>query len=735
MKNLFLAGCLLATSASILAKAKQQTSQDSLRSVHLEEVQVNATRANEKTPITYSNLSKKEIERRNFGQDIPFLLSTLPSTIVTSDAGAGVGYTSIRIRGVDASRINITSNGIPMNDPESHQVFWVNIGDFTSSLADFQIQRGAGTSTNGAGAFGASINMRTESLTDLPYAEIATSYGSYNTNKQTVKFGTGLLNKHWSLSGRLSHIGSDGYRDRASTDLQSYFLQMGYTDERTDIKLITFGNKEVTYLAWYGISREMLSTNRRYNPNGRISDGVFYENQNDEYRQTHYQLIFNRILSEELTLNTGLYYTRGYGFYEEYRRNQRLVQYGLTASDSIKTSDLVRRKILDNHLYGGVFALNLQKDKWEATLGGGINHYDNDHYGNVIWLKKYDAEDNTSPLRRYYDNTGKKTDANIYARANYTLNNLNLYADIQYRHIDYSIKGTNERYNSTANAMQALDINQKFNFVNPKAGITWQIAPQHKAYASFAIAQREPKRKDFTDGYFDKYPLSERLYDYELGYQFKKPSWYATANLYYMNYHNQLVQTGAINQIGEFVSENVKKSYRTGIELSMGAKITPFLRWDANATWSKNRIKNYVASYYSSDYKNVREFALGNVPISFSPSLIANNIFSLELKRWNINLTTQYVSRQYLDNAGIKENSLNPYCISHLSTEYTFTLPYTKQVSIGVSVYNLFNEHYETNGYAQTTYSDNGGVVTITHDPRFFPMAGTNMLGHLRIKF
>lgn len=737
----------------------QNAAKDSLY-VALEEVQIVSTRATAKTPVAFTNVGKEQINKQNFGLDIPFLLTSTPSVLTTSDAGGGIGYTSIRVRGTDATRINITANGIPMNDAESHSIFWVNTPDIASSLEDMQIQRGAGTSTNGAGAFGASINMRTQGIPSKAYAEVAGSYGSFNTHKETVKVGTGIINNHFAFDARVSNIQSDGYRDRATSDMKSYFLQGGFYEENTSIKLITFGGKEQTYHAWDGISKEMLKTNRRYNPNGEVKDDNenegkvigFYDDQMDNYRQTHYQLLVNHTFSPTWNMNVALHYTNGFGYYQEYKNGRKLVEYGLVpyTIDGIehKKSNLVRQKLVDSDFGGGVFSFNFKNNKLDAAIGGGFNYYKNDHYGKVLWVKNYIG--NLSAHHEYYRNTGRKTDGNIYAKANYDLGSgVNLYGDMQYRYIKYKINGNNDKWNWTANpaALQRLDINEDFSFFNPKAGVFWQMNTYNNIYASFGIAQKEPSRNNYTDGLFTEFPKPEKMFDYELGYTYRNERFTAGVNLYYMDYTDQLVLNGRLNDIGEPMAENVKDSYRMGMELTAGMKFSDLFRWDVNATLSKNRIKNYVE--YISDFDESWEElntqtsrSLGTTPIAFSPSFMAGSLISFDNNGWNVSLQSQYVSRQYLDNSGSRENSLDAYFVSHLHVGYSFNVPHTKGVTVGATVYNLFNEKYETNGYSQTaavykTDSENNkiGEATIYNDPRYYPMAGNNVLFNVTLKF
>lgn len=754
MKRTFLTFAALCGIASV--GSAQTTQPDTLK---LEQVEVLSTRAQSNTPVAYTNVSKKQIEAVNHGLDMPFLLSTTPAVITTSDAGAGVGYTSIRVRGTDATRINITSNDIPMNDAESHSIFWVNTPDLASSLADIQVQRGVGTSTNGAGAFGASINMRTQRFSSIPFAEVSGSFGSFNTHKETFKLGSGLLGQHWAIEARLSNIGSDGYRDRASSSLKSYFAQVGYFNRNASVRFITFGGKEDTYHAWDGISRDMLETDRTYNPNGEIKrDGKvvgFYKDQKDIYKQYNYQLLWEQRITPRLTWNLGLHYTDGYGYYQEYKNDRTLREYGLEyfelltfdeqqdafVTTRVEKSSLVRKKVLDSGFGGGVFSLRYAGEKLHATLGGGFNRYVNDHYGNVIWVENYSGP--LDPNHEYYRNRAEKNDFNIYLKGNYSIwRGLSAYADLQYRHIGYIIDGVNDKWDWTASPerMQVLNIHEKFDFFNPKAGLNWQINDNHRTYVSFGVAHKEPTRNNYNDGPLTVHPKAERLLDWELGYSYRHSRWSAGINLYYMKYKDQLVLNGKLNEIGELMAENVPDSYRMGVELTAGVKITDWLRWDINGTLSRNRIRDYVG--YVSDYDaNWNELWTqtainkGNTTIAFSPSFIGNSIISFNYRGFAASFISQYVSRQYLDNFQNKEDSLDPYFVNNLEASYTFKLPHIKAITAGVSIYNLFGEKYETNGYSQTAAVYSGDSYTLVSSPMFYPMAGTNLLVHLTFKF
>ena len=750
MKKTFLTTAAL-VSASCAALAATAPKADTTKVVRLQNVEVTATRATKSTPVAFTNVSKQQIAELNHGKDIPFLISSTPSVLTTSDAGAGIGYSAMRVRGTDATRINVTANDIPMNDAESHSIFWVNTPDFASSLEDIQIQRGVGTSTNGAGAFGASVNMRTQRFSMNPYAEMSGTYGSFNTNKETFKVGSGLIGGHWNFDARFSHIASDGYRDRASSKLHSYFAQAGYFGGQTSVRFITFGGKECTYHAWDGISKADLTDNRKYNPNGEIKrDGKvigFYDDQTDNYRQTHYQLIWDQGIGANWHWNLGLHYTDGFGYYQEYKNARTLKEYGLepfmVGDNKVKKSSLVRKKNVDSGFGGAVFSLNFAKGSLNTTFGGSFNSYANDHYGNVIWVENYLLP--LDPSHEYYRNKGKKNDFTIYWKASNTLwQSLRLYADMQYRHIGYKITGDNDKWDWTASPehLQVLNVDEKFDFFNPKVGLIYDFNKHNTAYASFSVAQKEPTRNNYTDGLFTVHPKAEKLFDWEAGYTFSSDRFTAGVNFYYMKYKDQLVLNGKLNEIGEAMAENVPDSYRMGVELQAGVKITEWLRWDLNGTFSRNRIKDYVgyvSNYEASTWNDLytqTAVEKGNTTIAMSPSFIGNSVIEFNLKGFSAQFTSQYVSRQYLDNFENKEDSLDPYFVSHLNLAYTFKLPHVKAITVGCTVYNIFNEKYENNGYSQTcALVSADGSYKLSSDPRFYPMAGTNVLAHLTFSF
>ena len=750
MKTFLLAGCLLAP-----AIACAQTVGDTVRVSELERAQVVDIRANSKTPVAFTNVSKTQIERVNFGPDMPFLLSLTPSALATSDAGSGIGYTSLRVRGIYGTRINVTSNGIPMNDAESSMLYWVNIGDFASNVQSIQLQRGVGTSTNGAGAFGATLNIQTNALSTKPFARIDLSAGSYGTHKETFAFGSGLLGKHWSFDGRLGNIGTDGYIDRASGKLNSYFLQGGYIGKSTIVKLITFNGTEKTYMAWdYTSKADMAKYGRTYNPSGKYktTDGerAFYDNQTDNYHQQHYQLHLAQRFNPMLNLNVALHYTRGDGYYEQYKTDQKLYKYHID-SEPGEVSDLIRQKKMRNHFGGVVAALNFtDKKKISANVGGAWNIYDGDHFGHVIWVRN--SVNNLNPNQRYYDNNARKTDGNVYGKLNYEIvRGLNAYLDLQYRHVDLKMKGSSQEF---SNGVQVpFDIRKHYDFFNPKFGLLCNIDPHHTVYASYGISHKEPTRNDFENEISTSQPIqpkAERLNDLEVGYQFATRRLSFGANFYFMDYDNQFVLTGAQDANGEMVAANIKDSYRTGLELQAAWRPFEGFEWQANATWSRNRAKNMnlkvVGEDWSESYVNV-----GTTHLAFSPNFILNHILSYHYKGFYAALTSKYVSEQYMTNSNFRAytdgegNSISAlidsYFTSDLHLAYTFRLKGIKSITAGVSIYNLFNEKYESNGSCGMYFRNNNGTISAFGEGDFWAwstysaQAPTNFLAHLSFKF
>ena len=722
-----------------------EPSQGDTTAVSLANIEIVANRANEKTPVAFTNVSKSELAKANDGRDIPYLLKSTPSVITTSDAGAGMGYTSMRIRGTDASRINITANGIPINNSESHNVYWVNMPDLASSLRDIQIQRGAGTSANGAGAFGASVNMVPDAPALDSYAELSGAYGSYNSNRETLRVGTGRINDHWSFDARLSHLGSDGYIDRATSQLWSYFGQAAYSSRNTNVRLLAFGGKEKTYMAWdYASKEEMEKYGRRYNPCGKYTtdDGktAYYPDQNDNYIQHHFQLLLSQTLGDWWRLNVALHYTKDNGYYEQYKTGRTLVEYGLkpfltAEGELVEKSDLVRLKHNVNDFGGGMAALNYSHGKWNATLGVAANQFHGHHYGQVDWVRNYVGS--IDPLQKYYDNTGKKFDSNAYIRANYDISGaFSAFADLQYRHIHYTIKGASDNWDWNTEAPADLNVNRYWNFFNPKVGVNFTQGP-HRAFASWSVAHKEPTRDNFTDGDANHRPEAERLFDYELGYSFNSRIFSAGVNLYYMDYKDQLVVTGQLSDTGNPLSVNVPKSYRMGIELQTSLTPCEWFDWQLNATLSRNRIKDFTEYIYEDGWANPISIDCGDTPIAFSPDFILNNAFNFRWKGFEATLDSQYVSSQYMNNARSEEARLDAYFVSNLHLRYSLRqIIGIRELTLGLSVYNIFNEKYFNNGYAGAGYYvSDSGEKTIYRYAGFAAQAPTNVMGTVTFKF
>ena len=739
---------------------------DSL-SVKLQEVAVVASRASEKTPIAFTNITADELANVNNGQDLPYLLSMTPSLISTSDAGANIGYTSLRVRGSDGSRINITANGVPVNDSESHNVFWVNMPDFASSVNDIQLQRGAGTSTNGAGAFGASINMTTAAPSAKSYAEFDGSYGMYNTHKETFKFGSGLINGHWAFDARISNIGTDGYIQRASSEMYSYFAQAGYYSGSTSVRLIAFGGKQKTYMAWdYASKEQMEAFGRDFNPcgimNGTTADGEtveadvydidgtkeflnkggrlnYYDDQTDNYIQHHFQLHLNQRLSSDWNLNVALHYTKGDGFYKQYKGHRTLKEYGLEPfyvdGEKVKKSDLIRMKNMDNGFGGGLFNFTYRKGRVNAVFGGAANYYGGYHFGNVLWVKNYMGDIN--PNDEYYRNLGEKVDANVYARANVDIvKGLSGYVDLQYRYINYKLSGHSDDWDWNTDGLMKLSLDQDYNFFNPKVGFNYAFAKNHRAFASFSVAHKEPTRNNFVDGDINHLPSAERLFDYELGYTFSNSLLSAGINLYYMDYKDQLVLTGELSDTGNPVSENVPDSYRMGAELQFAIRPCNWFDWDINATFSRNRIKDFVEVIYEDEWQHPEYYKRGDTPIAYSPDIVLHNSFNFHWKGLDASLQSQYVSKQYLNNAKSEDTVIDPYFVSNLHLGYTFeNIAFIKNLRLGFSIYNIFNEEYENNGFAGAGYYKENGENVIYRYAGYAASAPTNVMGSISIRF
>jgi iron complex outermembrane receptor protein len=694
-----------------------------------EEVTVNGTRATSKSPTAFTNLSKKDIDKNNSGRGFEYLLEQTPSTVVTSNAGAGVGYTAIRIRGSDPTRINVTLNGIPLNDAEDQGVYFVDLPDLASSVDNIQVQRGVGTSTNGAGAFGASINIQTTTRRDSAYAELNNSAGSYGTIKSTVSLGTGLLNNHFTIDGRLSRMNSDGYIDRAFSKLKSYFLSGAYYGKSSVLRLNVFSGYEQTYQAWDGVPEDSVKKgNRRYNELGYInSSGTYYKNQTDNYIQNYYQLLYDQQLSTKLSFSGALHYTKGSGYYEEFKNDQTLADYGITpvtvGGTTITETDLVRRLWLDNDFYGLTYNFNYTaSNKLDLKLGGAYNEYKGRHYDNIEWTQQ---STNILPDYEYARNSAKKTDFNIFGRAEYRIGDVLLYGDVQYRQVNYSFLGFDRNLN---NVQQQATMN----FFNPKAGITYSLNDQSNIYASAAIGNHEPNRNDFTNSSPQSRPKAEHLTDFEAGYRYNESNFGASINGFYMLYKNQLVLTGSLNDVGEAIRTNIDNSYRAGIEGSARVKIAQPLTWSVNATLSANKVKNFKQFLYNYDTDNLDATQYTKTDIAYSPNFTGSSTIAYSLlKNAEIAFISKYVSKQYLDNTSTASRSLDAYFVNDVRLNYNFSFKGVKNVGVGLLVNNVFSKKYQSDG---ATYPDIEGGKVVNYN-YFFPQAPINFLVSLNVRF
>ena len=714
---------------SICSIYGQEKKQDSTTVEKLDEVLVKAVRVDAKSPITHSNVTKKDIAKRNLGQDIPMLLNFLPSVVTTSDAGAGIGYTGIRVRGVSAQSTNITINGIPYNDAESLGTFWVNLGDFASSVESLQLQRGVGTTTNGSGAFGASINVLTDAISDEASGEISNSFGSFNTRKHTVKFSTGLMNNHFEIAGRLSNIASDGYIDRASTDLKSYFLQGSFIDDNTLIKAIMFGGSEITYQSWFGIDSETLATDRTFNPAGQYTDddGItqFYDREVDDYKQDHYQLHWNQRYNTNWSTNIGLNYTYGRGFFEQFREDDDFDTYGfnpLTVNgETINTTDLVRRRWLDNDFYVLNINANYKSNNLDMIFGGSYSHYNGDHFGEVIWSEFASQSDIRD---RYYEGNGKKNDLSLFSKANYRLNNrIKLYGDLQVRNVNYKTSGI-------ASNLATFTVDENFTFFNPKAGFTYEFNDNNDLYFSYARANREPSRDDFENNANVK---PEQLNDFELGWRHKKGNFSFNANGYLMLYNEQLVLTGNIDGVGNPIRTNSGESYRVGLELEAVIPVTSKLTLQPNVTFSANRNRETIIPF-DGVLQN-----LGETDIAFSPNLIAANAIVYQpIESLQMSVLSKFVGEQFMSNTEAELSRLDSFFTTDFNISYTLK---TKSVFDSVVftglVNNIFNKEFVSNGYYFTFDDDfsNPGIISTVEGAGFYPQATRNFLIGVTLNF
>src|SRR5690554_1136526 len=720
------------TSFFIAASAQetlQKNLQDTTKVEALNEVLVKSVRVDADSPITHSNLDQEELEKRNLGQDIPYMMNYLPSVVTTSDAGAGVGYTYIRVRGSDASRVNVTLNGIPYNDSESQGSFWVNLPDFTLSVQSLQLQRGVGTSTNGSGAFGASLNLLSDAVSHEAYGEISNSFGSYNTHKHNVKFSTGLLSDHFELAGRLSTIKSDGYIDRASSDLKSYFMQAAFVDRNTLLKALVFGGRNITYQSWNGLEDPgKLENDRTFNSAGMYTDEEgnirFYDNEVDDYAQDHYQLLWNQRFNNNWSTNIALNYTRGKGYFEQYKEEEDFETYGFEpieiGGETINTTDLIRRRWLDNHFYAANANVNYKNNSIDFIGGAFYSYYTGDHYGEVIWAQ-YAAD---SEIRdRYYDSNGTKSEFTVFAKATYGINDkLQIFGDLQGRFLNYKTTGI------TSDLVEML-FDENYGFFNPKAGISYKMNASNQFYFSYGRAHREPSRNDYEQGI----TTPEKLDDFELGWRYASANLKVNSNLFYMDYKDQLVLSGELNDVGAALRTSSGKSYRLGLEIDAEIQLLNNLRTLPNIALSTNKNVDFVTS------RDGELVNLGNTNTSFSPSVVAGNMLEYSpTKKFQIGFLTKFVGEQYMGNIDSEASKLDSYFVNDLNIVYTLdNLPWVKEIVFSGLVNNIFDVKYVSNGYFYTWDDDfsNPGTVTTIEGAGYYPQATTNFLLGATIKF
>ena len=747
--NILFLAALLSASAVFARNSNNEQTADSI-SIYQDIPEVEVKARLEQPADNHTILTNRQLQQHNIGQNLPFLLSTTPSLVATSDDGLGIGYTYFRMRGTDHARINMTVNNIPLNDSESQTVFWVNMTDMTSSLSCLNIQRGVGTSTNGSSAFGASLNMQT--LENAPAnkkanVELSFNGGMYNTFREMLRADI-LLPYNMRLAARVSKVNSDGYLYRAKSDLFSYYTMFGWNGQNTSVWLDAFGGNETTYMAWDGVSKDDLLRDRRYNPAGAYYDAdgnlQYYDNQNDYYQQQHYQLHLRHNFSDRWQLHTALHYTRGQGYYEQMKADKKYSAFGLDnyrpdETTTIKRSNFVRQKHLDNHFFGLVADLFYRSNMLDINMGGAVSDYLGDHFGLIT-----DHLYNTVANREFYRSNGTKLDANVYAKADWRIvksssSELDLYADLQYRFVDYRINGVNDE------DLNELAVKENFHFFNPKAGITYQTG-SHRTYFSFAIANREPNRKNYTEAGMNFLPRPERLYDYELGYAYTSKTVHAGVNLYFMDYKDQLVLTGKLSDTGAALTRNVNKSYRMGAELTAGVNVSDWFTWDMALTVSRNRILGFIdwIEYYDADWNPLpqKEVNFGNVTIAMSPSVVFSNTLRFNYKGFSADIHTQVVSKQYLDNTMSEEAVLKPYSVSNLRLQYTLPIgpavtslqqsltvhqpssPLWPRITIHCQVNNLFNARYESNGGNWMCMFTDGSSY---YSPYYYAQAGTNV--------
>ena len=687
--------------------------------VNLDEVTVNSLRAKDNSPVPFVNISKKDLENTNLAQDLPTLLKNTPSVLTTSDSGSGIGYSSIRVRGSDQSRVNVTINGVPYNDSESMSVYWVNLPDFASSIESIQIQRGVGTSTNGSAAFGGSINIQTNAASDVALFEINNSLGTFNTVKNSVSFSTGFINDKFELSGRLSRIKSGGYIDRSGSKLRSYFLQGIYKDSNTLIKLLNFAGHEITDQAWFGIDSSTLESNRRYNPAGEYYDKngnvLYYDNQDDNYKQDHYQLHWNQDYENGWISNFGLHYTYGRGFFENYN----------LAFDS-NSSDNIDRRWLDNDFYGLIFSFNNSSDDYNAIIGGSYNKYEGEHFGEYLWSAGSNQLSNFK--ERFYSDYGNKSELNFFAKLDYYLSkNLSIYGDVQYRNIDYNASITPYSVISGYVEQGYDKIDKKFNFFNPKIGLNYNHNENNQFYISYARAQREPTRADYANGS----PNPEKLDDFELGWRRNFNSFSINLNAFYMLYDDQLVLTGERDINGYEIRTNVGESYRLGLEIDTKLFINSSLDIESNLSISENKNKNLFFSF-DGELKNY-----GNTDIAYSPKFIANNIINFYPNdKTSVSLRSNYISEQFFAQTNSPISKLDSFFTNDLNLSHEIYLnDFVDELKIKLLINNIFDLEYTSYGGYYTYDVPEGNSLKTYEGTYYYPQSGINLLLGIDIKF
>ncbi|MBL7963600.1 MAG: TonB-dependent receptor [Flavobacteriales bacterium] len=694
--------------------------------VYMSEAEVTALRAGERAPFAQSRVTQDDIRRMNTGVDIPVLLELQPSMVTTTDAGTGIGYTGMRIRGSDATRINVTLNGVPVNDAESQAVFWVNMPDLASGLEDVEVQRGVGSSTNGPGAFGASVNMRTTSVQREAFGELALSGGSFNTLRATARFGTGLIQERFSLDGRLSSITSDGFIDRATADMKSWYLQGAWMGAQRSLRLIAMSGHQVTYQAWEGVPREVLDTNRTFNP-------YTYDNQVDDYRQTHYQLLFDQRVGANGALNITLFRVDGAGYFEQFREQDELARYGIgpifIGDTTLTEGDVIRRRWLDNTLLGTNLFYEHRMGAHRLVVGGSYSEYRGDHFGEVIWAQ---WAGDSEIRQRYYTNDAVKRDGNAFAKLTYAAaERLRLFGDVQLRSVAHDFLGYN-------NALENVTQDAAWTFFNPKAGAEWLLTGTGRVYASVAMAHREPNRSDLVESTPQSRPKPERMIDYELGYTQRGARFSGGVNVYYMDYTDQLVLTGALNDVGYALRTNVPNSHRTGVELTWAARATKRITWKGNLTLSRNIIENFSETLYDEVSYAPVTIDHGTTEIAFSPSVIAGS--ELVVRLWDdashghadLSLLSKYVGRQFLDNTASPDRALDPFFVNDLRLNVALSgLKGVKRIDLNLTVRNLFSELYENNGWVYSTISDGRRNDYVS----LFPQAPVHVFGGVTLNF